>query len=386
MDTGIRSPSATKLDRHPTRGASRTRLAYFTNTGIFTSAVNITSRVKIAGALEVETLRILRAIPGVTVDLAKAPGESADAVLYAGGLATPLVIEAKGRVNAATARLVVDRRLAGLRELRVLVVAAETTEDAREILRAAGMGIVDGDGNAHIELPGIVVHVEGRPDVTSRRVAPVRLSGKAGVVAQALLVGQDRAWKVTDLAEEAQVSVGLAHRVLERLEDEGVIRVEGAGPARTRFVDNHAALLDLWAEEQRDRPLRTKAFLLAQTTRQLINTVGTGLDKAGVAHAFTGPAGASLVAPFVTAVPVVELWVEAPEAPQRLCTAAGAEPVEDGHNLVFLQAKNDSPLLFRDQIEGRWVANRFRLYVDLLDAPQRGREQAEHLRAEQIGF
>lgn len=344
------------------------------------------SAVKIAGALDVETFRILRAIPGVSVQAAEAPSDHVDAVLYAGELATPLAIEAKSRVNAATARLVVDRRAVGPRDLCVLVVAAETTEDAREILRAAGIGVVDGDGNAHLELPGIVVHVEGRPEAAGHRLAPVRLSGKAGVIAQTLLVGPDRGWKVTDLAEEAQVSVGLAHRVLERLEEEGVIRAEGAGPARIRFVTHPAALLDLWAEEQRDRPLRTKAFVLAQTTRQLIDIVGTGLDDAEVAHAFTGPAGASLMAPFVTAVPVIEAWVAAPEAPEGLVEATGAELVDDGHNLVFLQAKDDSPLLFREQVEERWVANRFRLYVDLLHAPQRGREQAEHLRTEVIGF
>jgi hypothetical protein len=32
------------------------------------------------------------------------------------------------------------------------------------------------------------------------------------------------------------------------------------------------------------------------------------------------------------------------------------------------------------------VVNRFRLYVDLLDDPRRGREQADNLRREVIGF
>lgn len=341
--------------------------------------------MKITGDLEAETLRILRALPGVKTEIGPSPQAGADAVLRAAGITTPLLIEVKRRVNAASARLILEQTKRNSSGLPVLVVAGETTAEAREILSTAEVGVVDSDGNAHVELPGVVIHVDGRPTATHRRT-PARLSGKAGVIAQTLLAQRERSWKVTDLANEAQVSVGLAHRVLARLEGEGVVRAEGAGPGRTRHVENPAALLDLWAEEQRDRPLRSRAFLLAQTTRQTMDALDAGLQTAAIDHALTGPAGASLLAPFVTAVQVVEVWAAATAAPERLCGAVGAELVDAGHNLIFLQAKDDTPLLLRQRVEGRWVANPFRLYVDLLHAPQRGREQAEHLRAEVIGF
>ena len=63
-----------------------------------------------------------------------------------------------------------------------------------------------------------------------------------------------------------------------------------------------------------------------------------------------------------------------------------AKPVDEGQNVVFLQATRDAPLAFREQIEDLWVVNRFRLYVDLRGDPRRGREQADHLRSEVIGF
>lgn len=342
--------------------------------------------VKIDGALSPETLRILRALPGLTAQADRAPEARADAMLHAAGTATPLLLEVKHRVNAATARIVAEQAGDGPGGFPVLVVAAETTVEAREILRAAGVGVVDGDGNAHVELPGALVHIEGRAGDAKHRPGPVRLSGKAGAVAQALLVDPARAWKVTDVADRARCSVGLAHRVLKRLEVEGVVRAEGTGPRRTRHVDDPAALLDLWAEEQQQRVVSTRAFLLAQTTRQAIDELGAGLEKAGIDHALAGAAGASLLAPFVTAVPVIEMWAAATEAPEQLCEAVGAEAVEHGNNVVFLQADRDDPLLFRERVEGRWVASPFRLYADLLRAPQRGREQAQHLRTEVIGF
>ena len=41
-----------------------------------------------------------------------------------------------------------------------------------------------------------------------------------------------REWRVNDLAAEAHVSAGLAHRVLARLERENLVAAEGAGPQR----------------------------------------------------------------------------------------------------------------------------------------------------------
>ena len=41
---------------------------------------------------------------------------------------------------------------------------------------------------------------------------------------------------------------------------------------------------------------------------------------------------------------------------------------------------------FRKQVDGVWTANPFRLFFDLRQDPRRGREQAEQLRKEVIGF
>ena len=180
--------------------------------------------------------------------------------------------------------------------------------------------------------------------------------------------------------------MGLAHRVLDRLAAEGLVVAEGVGPHRVRRVTNPAALLDLWAEEDTHRPARSLGYLLAQSPQQLIGDLGHNLNRSGLSYALTGAAAASLVAPFITAIPVAEVWVTATVMPERLFESAGAEPVADGQNVIFLQAKDDTPLAFREQANGLWVANRFRLYSDLRRDPRRGREQADHLRREVIGF
>jgi hypothetical protein len=349
--------------------------------------VNKAELVKIEAPFEANALRILRQIPGVTA-IAREPrgrDRGVDAVLRFAGTRARVAVETKQRANAATAWQLVQYADAHP-DTPVLLIADETTAEAREILERHGVAVIDGLGNAHVELPGLLLHLEGRPRPKRPGGTPARLSGKAGLVAQALLLQHERAWHVQDLAEEAGVSAGLAHRVVTRLEREGIMTAEGTGPQRVRQVSNPGALLDLWAEENVDRPARTLGHLLAQTPQRLITKLGSNLGRAGTDYAVTGAAAASLVAPFVTAIPVVNVWVSAKAAADELLGAAQAERVSDGENVVFLQAKDDAPLRFREEKKGTWIANRFRLYVDLLGDPRRGREQAEHLRREVIGF
>jgi len=350
--------------------------------------VNKQAIVKLEGRFEPEALRILRGIPGMTV-LAEPRGldRRVDTIIRFAGTRATVAVEFKQRANAATAWQLVQYAHANPKT-PVVIIAGETTAQAREILSDHNIGVIDGLGNAHIELPGLLFHLEGhlresRPATTG---PPTRLSGKAGLAAQTLLLHPERGWQIQELAKDAGVSAGLAHRVLARLEGEAIMTSKGTGPKRVRRVANRTALLDLWAEENVERPTRTLGHILAQTPQQLINKLGRNLERAGIDYALTGAAGASLVAPFVTAVPVVDVWVTATAAPDDLRDKANAEPVTSGQNVVFLQGKDDTPLAFREQAKRLWVAKRFRLYGDLLLDPRRGREQADHLRREVIKF
>jgi hypothetical protein len=356
----------------------------FAEPGIFTAEVKLGDLVKLTGPLEAEALRILRNVPGLTVVSEPAGADrGADDILEFAGSRARVAVQVKTRASAATAwQLVHEAERHKGKPL--LLIAGETTADAREIMAEHGIAVIDGLGNAHIELPGLLVHLEGRRP--NRQARPTRLSGKAGVIAQALLLHPEHGWQVQELAQEAGLSLGLTHRVLTRLENEGLIATDRSGPRSVRRVIDPTALLDLWTEENTDRPIRTTAYLLAQSPRQLITELGSSLDRGGVDYALTGAAAGSLLAPFTTALPVAEVWVTATAAPEQLYHASGADSVTEGQNIVFLQAKDDTPLAFREQASGLWVANRFRIYYDLRLDPRRGREQADHLREELIRF
>jgi len=371
-----------------TRGIGAARsLGIFTGCGIFTTVVKKPEFMKIEAPFEANALRVLRQIPGVTaiVREPRGRGRGVDAVLSFAGTRAQVAVETKHRANAATAWQLVHYADARP-DIPVLLIADETTAEAREILERHGVAVIDGLGNAHLELPGLLLHLEGRAPTKRPGETPTRLSGKAGLVAQAVLLQPERDWHIQDLAEDADVSTGLTHRVVARLEREGIMTAFGIGPQRVRRLTKPGALLDLWAEENTDRPTRTLGYVLAQSPQRLITKLGKNLDCGGIDHAVSGAAAASLVEPFVTAVPIVDVWVSAKTALDELLEAAGAEAVRDGENVVFLQAKDDAPLQFREKHKSVWIANRFRVYVDLLRDPRRGRDQADHLRQEVIGF
>lgn len=328
--------------------------------------------------LDAEALRILRAIPGVTADVA--PDASADAVVSYAGTSQAVAVQFRRQVNAATAYQLIHAPRAD-RSLPLLVIADTATSDARGLLEDNDIGLIDGHGYAHVLLPGLVLHYEGVR--VPAQVAPARLRGKAGVAAQALLLDPKRSWRVNDLAAIAGISAGLAHRVLARLEAEQLVEATGKGPTRTRTVTVPSALLDLWAEEELAQVrVWTSAYALAQTPAQVIERVTTGLADAGIAHAVTGAAAASLLAPFVTSIPVVEVWVPGNTSTQAVMDASGASPVDSGFNVNFLTTADDTGLAFAEQQNGAWLANPIRIYGDLRRDPKRGAEQAERLREE----
>ena len=268
--------------------------------------------------------------------------------------------------------------------IRAAALAA-VTDGAREALAAEGIGAIDGLGNIRLELPGLLVRVDGaaqRPRTKTRAM----LSGKSSLIAQAMLLDTERSWHVADLAEHSGVSPALAHRVLQRLGDLEIVTSQGAGPSKRRRLVEPSALFDLWIEEHRDRSRRYPAFMLASATDDVAATACRGLETAGVTYALTGAAAIARIAPILTSIPVVEVWLDGFADPGTVCAEIGADQVTSGPNVVLQQERDDVPLAYRTQRDGVWLANVCRLYIDVRRDPQRGSEQADHLRRQAIGF
>lgn len=336
--------------------------------------------MKITAPLEAWALSAIRAQPGF--DAAVWP----DAEISIEGRPRRIVLETKRRVDAANAHAVVALARRTPKGRDFILVAEHTSEGARQVLEANGVAYLDGLGNASIRLPGVFVRTgsfSANAVIVERQPVKARLAGKAGLIAQALLLDRDRAWRVADMAAEAGVSTGLAHRVLARLEEATILAAEGAGPNKVRRIRNPGALLDLWAEEEKERGARrTAAFVLARPAALLSER----LAGAGIMHAITGIAAAAILAPALTSVTVTQVRVTAAIPASDALKALEARQTDEGSNLLIVQGADDAELRFRREVDGIWLAADTRIYLDSLRDPRRGKEQAQVFRESVLGI
>lgn len=105
-----------------------------------------------------------------------------------------------------------------------------------------------------------------------------------------------------------------------------------------------------------------------------------------VDYAVTHEAAAQRYAPFLQNVSQVRVRLPAGPATEAALGELGARPVSEDANLVVISTKSPGDLLFRQRVDGVWLASSIQTYLDLVRAEARAKELAEHLRKERIGF
>lgn len=289
-----------------------------------------------------------------------------------------------------------------------VLVGHRFSEAVRRDLNAAGIAWADEAGRASIGAPGLVLWLgdRARPR-TSRESAvdvEVRWSPAVGLVTEALLeplAGREepagRALpKIADLAAETGVSGPFVSRTLRAFDRQGWTRKEGGerGTGTVRRLVDPAGLLSEWAQwyaAARPEPLR--AHGLMRDGDAWLGTVARAWPPG--LWALTGGLALDGRAPFLTATPVIELYLA-----EDLCidrdqradslSAVGLREVDSGARVhVYPASRPALSLMARNPW---WKPDRpevgsVRLYGDLLaSGAVRGDEAAEHLRQTRIGF
>ncbi|HZQ99792.1 MAG TPA: helix-turn-helix domain-containing protein [Chloroflexota bacterium] len=270
-----------------------------------------------------------------------------------------------------------------------LVAAPAISESSRALLRRHKMAYWDAGGSLYLELPWALYLIERAVPPGRPRVVRGVYRGSAAQVLHALLLEPGKAWHVGELAERAHVSLSTVHQVCTSLEQQLWVEKEGRGPRAVRVLREPGALLDAWAAAHSLATYEARRFhRWAREPAEILRAAANALAGAGIAHALTLGSGARLVAPYGT--DAERAWVLVPASAagtlEGIARASELQPVEDGEAVTFLLTGERSPLMFRRQVQGFWVASDVQLYLDLWAWPQRGKEQARHLRAERLGY
>jgi transcriptional regulator with AbiEi antitoxin domain of type IV toxin-antitoxin system len=296
-----------------------------------------------------------------------------------------LICETRSRGEPRYLREAITR----LRELRAhlpgaypMVAAPYISPQSAALIHRNGCGYIDLAGNCSLAFDSVLIQKEGRPNVgLVRRPLRTLFAPRATRVVRALLAERERAWRLDELGRAVSVSLGHAHNVIKRLEE-----LDWVERARDGLYRLHRPgdLLDGWRDAYSYRVNGLSAFVSPTgDKRRAMETLARHATELGMAYAFTLHAGASLIGPHAR-VSTVHAYVNGDV--EALARVLGLQPVE-GEGSVYLMAPYDPGVFYAPVVKGGFrVVSLPQLYVDLHGHERRGREQAEKLRRDAMGF
>ena len=238
-------------------------------------------------------------------------------------------------------------------------------------------------------LPGdIYAYVDKPPPKSLSRSIRSVFSGRRAQVLHAVLLRNREWFGVKDIANQAQVSPATASQVLKELEKFEWVVSRGQGPAKERHLQEPGALLDAWVNQQAAMgPLSMRRYFVPSArAERLVENIAEVCAESDAEYAITHEAAGQRYAPFLSTVSQVRCRLLDGPAADRTLDALDARFVDQGANLAVIEVKSPGELLFRESVNGIWLAGAVQVYLDLMRSEGRAREMAKHLRHERIGF
>jgi hypothetical protein len=221
---------------------------------------------------------------------------------------------------------------------RILLLAPHVRPQQAVVLERAEIDYLDLAGNAHLQAPGMFVHVEGRQPPKEAPTAPGRPQKGWVKAVMAILIRPeltDAPYRV--LADEADVALGTLAACIQDLTRRGVLVQHKGG----RRVPDRQALVALWVQAYTEvlRPkLKEQRFQLRARDKQEIWTqLEAVLRPRGDLWALTGADAAERRTHFFRAE---ETEIYAPIrilADRQIQRALIAQPTGQGGNLLVIE-------------------------------------------------
>jgi len=270
-----------------------------------------------------------------------------------------------------------------------LLAAESISPGAKDLLKSENCGFFDAGGSLFIPARGAYVYIERPPPKTLQKSIRGLFRGKRSQVLHALLIRHDEWFGVKELAEFAEVSSATASETLSALERFDWLTVKGQGPSKERRLSDPGALLDEWQKQTLAAPRRQtyrRFYVPASEPDAIVRRLADICERLGLDYALTEQSAAQIYAPFLTSVSRVTCRLAFGRRVNELYAEMEARPVNEGANLDVIETRSHGEFLFRERVGPFWLASPVQVYLDLLHSGGRGKEMAEHLRRERIGF
>jgi hypothetical protein len=260
-----------------------------------------------------------------------------------------------------------------------LVIAPFLSPASQALCKEHKVAFIDQQGNARLVFDGVFIErvAAGKP-ASVRRDLKSLFTPKAAQVLRLLLRDPWRPWRVTELAEKAEVSLGQVSNVRRALLDRELATVTEEGLA----IKDPDALLDAWSEAYAGLGGKKNSYYTTLHGKgledALLELFHDQRDRPGVLLAsFTA---AKWLAPYGR-IATHNLLSQTAEL-ERLHQALALQPAVSGANVVVTVPAQEG--VFFDAVypsPGIACTSPVQTYLDLSAAGERGKEAAEHLRS-----
>ena len=227
-----------------------------------------------------------------------------------------------------------------------VLIAPHLSPASQEICREYGVGFLDFEGNCRLVFNGVFIErVAATKPVAERRELRSIFAPKSAQVIRVLLRDPTRYWKVVDLAEAAEVSLGHVSNVRSAL-----IEHEWAVSGKVGlYVTAPDALLDSWQQAYLRPPGTRQTFYttlhgrtLAEAVRRLMQSPRTGSQI--MLGSFSA---AQWFAPYARTA--TEFFYANTKGLHELQSALELSSAVRGENVIVMELDDDG--LFRDAVE-----------------------------------
>lgn len=355
--------------------------------------LKIGSSVKEAGARAVDVLRsILEQVPIISVTAISRESQLADADIVAklaiAGRAHTLVCEVKWNGQpryVRTALLQLRNAVAHLGSgVTPVLIAPFLSPEAQGLCRDQGVGFLDLEGNVRLAFDGVFVErtVASKPAVERRELRSL-FKPKSAQVLMVMLRDPARPWRVTELARAAEVSLGHVSNVRAGLLGREWADVSADG----LFLSAPDALLDAWKGAYQPPVGTCMEFyttLHGAAFEDAARPVLSAASDKGRAI-FASFSAAHWLAPFARTG--MQYFYADEGGLERLRVALALSSPIKGENVAVTVVEDEGVFLNSvEPVPGAACTSLVRTYLDLSAAGERGREAADHLRRQQLGW
>ncbi len=332
--------------------------------------------------------RLLSNVPSIS-DVEVIPGRADTfydyefCIHFLTGLIQRLLVEIKDRGERRFVESYIMRMKNRAEPGDCVFIAPYLSEQSCALLKDQGYNYMDLSGNCRIATQSVYIYVSGQPNkyVSEKKPGKYfdRSSNAASKVLRTMLDDPDKAWKVKQLVEASDTSLGTVSNVKRFLIDnawaEEIKNPAAEGRAVGFRLRNVGELLRAWAKEYGKHSGDVREYYTLDSVPKFERSVEKWCERHGGVACLGGFSAAARYAPVVR-YNRAEVYVDYQDL-REFIEDMELKAVSSGGNVLVMLPTDDTELMYTREIDGAGVTSPVQTVLDLMTRPGRGEEAAE---------